>query len=385
MQPKVSKAKGLKTRKFETGYSLYDQAQELSVGVLRDLCRVYGIKLPGKTLKAGYAKALSHYLLTETRAALSQLISWDLELIRDLVCIGPGMGLAVKYESCSTVVYDLLLIKVFRDEEKQECWYFMSDELRNAIGTQAEEILAESTYWKKSEIYQFVQGLKMLYGIVPKSLVYAILRDNYPGTTDNLQMIHDVLECPENMLPIIRTKDSPDDVGFYSSAVSEVFDDPMELESETEEDICYKAFSKKEILDAGRLPYPIFNCDPAVRLKTFICKQFGITAINADSTIYAIWLESQPIYRNFMRSIDLVNKYFTEVNQDDWDRLVFLVNQFLDVAPHWALLGYSLEEERMGKVEYGWDNLAKEPEDDEEDFENVPKTKEEDYKKYYVS
>lgn len=330
----------------KTNFTLLDQAKEMEELELEDICSAYGVKLDYPSSKNAYAKALAEYILKNTERILSQLTIWDLETVRDLVSIGAGNGLLLQYESCSTILDELLLIKIIREEENDGSMFIMSDELRLAIGSKANEILKDEAYLKRADINCFIQGLKTLSGIVSVEMVMYALRDKYPDTEENKEMIRELVICPENMAKVTKNGQQPDHLYLYSPIVLEAFKDLVDLRSITTDLMGMKEFSYQEIMAVGHRPYPIFQFKEARRLNAFLIDDFGVDPILADSAMYGLWLDNQASFLNYMRTMFLINKYFWTDDQLLWDRLVVFVNEFLDAAPCWALLGYSVNDKR---------------------------------------
>ena len=346
MNTSTKGANRLETRPSKTNFTLLSQAEQTDQLVLEDVCSAYGINLDYPSSKIAYAKALVDYILKNTERILSQLTIWDLETIRDLVSIGAGNGLFIQFESCSTILDELLLIKIIRSEENEGSVFVMADELRLAIGTKANEILKDKTYLKRADINRFIQGLKTLYGVVSVEMVRYALRDKYPETEENKKLIREMVVCPENMANTTKGSLQPDQLSFYSPIVLEAFKDLVDLQSITTDLMGMKEFTYQEIMAVGHRPYPIFQFEEARRLNAYLIDDFGVDPILADSAMYGLWLENQTSFPNFMRTMFLINKYFSMDDQLKWDRLVVFVNEFLDAAPCWALLGYSVNDKR---------------------------------------
>lgn len=346
MNTSTKGANRLETRPSKTNFTLLSQAKQLDELVLEDVCGAYGINLDYPSSKNAYAKALAEYILKNTERILYQLTIWDLETIRDLVSVGDGNGLFVQFESCSTILDELLLIKIIRSEEKEGSVFVMADELRLAIGTKANEILKDKTYLKRADISRFIQGLKTLYGIVSIEMVRYALHDKYPDTEENKKIIREMVVCTENMANTTKGSLQPDQLSFYSPIVLEAFKDLVDLQSITTDLMGMKEFTYQEIMAVGHRPYPIFQFEEARRLNAFLVDDFGVDPILADSAMYGLWLDNQTSFPNFMRTMFLINKYFSMDDQLKWDRLVVFVNEFLDAAPCWALLGYSVNDKR---------------------------------------
>lgn len=346
MNTSTTETNGLKIRPSKTNFALVSQAKEMDVLKLDDVCNAYGIKLDSPYSKNAYAKALADYILKNTERILSQLTIWDLETIRDLVSIGAGNGLFIQCESCSTILDELLLIKITPDEEEDGSVYIMSDELRLAIGSKADKILKDEAYLKRADISRFVQGLKTLYGIVSIEMVRYALRDKYPDSEENKKMIREMVVCPENMAKVTKNDQQPDHLYLYSPIVYEAFTDLIDLQSITTDFMGMKEFTYQEIMAVGQRPYPFFQFEEARRLNAFLINDFEVDPILADSAMFGLWLENQASFPNFMRTMFLINKYFNTDERQLWDRLVVFVNEFLDAAPCWALLGYSVNDKR---------------------------------------
>ena len=372
MQATTQKTRKLKTKAFHTDYHIFDLACKFTKNALIHQCTACGLKPNSRLHKDVIAKLLTDHILENIGSILPLLSVWDLELLRDLVQIGPGKGLAVYYEACCTVIFQTLLIVSFHEPNLNRTWYVMADELREAIGSKAEATLEDPAYRMRAEMLQYVQGLKTLYGIVPVIIAEGLLRRDYPEIEDNQKLLEDMARCPENSLCSIEHI-NPKTFSLVAPMVRDSFNDISDLEVIREEDIFAKVFTKEEILDAGQQPYPFFHCEAAQRLKGHMCEEYGITAILADSAMFGLWVDSQPIYDNFMRAVNLVNERITIEDQKDWDKLVVLVNEFLDAAPCWALGGWSVEEKRKGKVEYfiEEEGIEEEEEDDDDNDQNV--------------
>lgn len=369
MQSTTQKTRKLKTKALKTDYHIFDLARKFTKNALIHQCDACGLKLNSRLHKDVIAKQLSDHILENIGSILPLLSIWDLELVRDLVKIGPGKGLAVYYEAASTVLYQTLLILSTRESDHNCTWYVMADELREAIGSKAEATLEDPAYRKRAEMLQYVQGLKTLYGIVPVIIAEALLRRDYPEIAENQKLLEDMARCPENALCSIEYTD-PKTYSLVSPMVRDSFNDTIDLEVIKEEDIFEKVFTKEEILDAGQQPYPFFHCEAAQRLKKHMCENYGVEPIHADSAMLGLWVDSQPIYNDYMRAITLVNDRFTIEDQKDWDKLVVLVNEYLDAAPCWALGGWSAEEKRKGKVEYYTEDGEDVEEEEDDDYDD---------------
>lgn len=344
MQTSITASKRLETRKSRTNFTLLDQANQLRKCDLRALCRAYRIPIDQKATKTVFAQALSNYILENAGTLLSQLDLWDLETIRKLVRIGPGRCLVVELESCSTILFQTMLIRVIREDEAEYCLYVMSDDLRLAIGPQADAILEDKIYRKKVEIHQFVQGLKTLYGAIQIGTVRAALLRFFPRTEEYIDLISKVAPCPENTLYSTPKKEQTEKILFYSPSVLEEFDNLDQFLEVLDDRLGNKIFSFQEIVDAGHRPYPVFHCEEAQRMKEYLCEELGFESELIDSSMYGLWIESQSDSSDFIQTVFLTGKYFRAETKIEWYKIYQFVKEFLDATPRWSLKGYSRNE-----------------------------------------
>lgn len=105
-----------------------------------------------------------------------------------------------------------------------------------------------------------------------------------------------------------------------------------------------KTFTRQEILDAGRMPFPFFTCEPAHRLKEYLTEELGISdALVVDNLLFDHWLFSQPIYNQPNKAAELVKEYGLD-DQKMVDDLTVLINEYVNATPCWALSGHSVIE-----------------------------------------
>ena len=149
----------MKTKRAKTKYTVADVARDYTVKDLQRFCRKNYLNVKKSSRKEVFVQAVADYVLENVGAILSGLMKWDLEIVRDLVQIGPGKALAVGH-SVISYAETALFLRCTYDEKKDCTWYVMSDDLRESIGSKAEELLADASYRKKSEMLQFFQGLK---------------------------------------------------------------------------------------------------------------------------------------------------------------------------------------------------------------------------------
>ena len=334
----------MKTKAYNTSFTIASQVGKLSKSHLQNACKGYNIILPANSCKEDYVRAVTNYTLEHAKAILSHLTIPDVKLIRDMVNIGPGKGIRVPFGAIS-YVFKAFYIKAYPDEINGCCWYVMADEIRTVIGTHAEELLVDPEYRERSKLLQFIHGFKTMYGLsYYLNLVFQFVFYN-PKYFDNNEVLSDLMSSPIYWSDFAYSRlDS--EQGYLMHPYLDAFDEDMlnTMFLKLKKVHPCKYFSKREILAAGKLPFPVFMCKPACDLKTFLCKECNITRIEADSIMFDLWFLTQPFYDQEDRAEDITRQMLTAENEEIMEKLVVLVNDFLNSTPCWAHFGFSVEE-----------------------------------------
>lgn len=334
----------MKTRKWKTQYTVADAARDYTAEDLKRFCSRNYIKVKKSGRKEDFVQASANFILENVKAILSGLMIWDLEIVRDLVKIGPRKALAVGH-SVLTYAQTALFLRQSYDEVNGLTWYVMSDDLRKAIGTAAEDLLSDESFRKKSEMLQFLQGVKYLYGNVNTWDAREEFERCYPEYRGNNEVWRELMSSPNTLEDMCFYKSDPDNgillcpmLDFVSPEIINVLPMPEQQKQSR------KIFTRQEILDAGTMPFPIFTCEPALRLKEYLTLEWGISdAWLVDNLMFDLWLFSQPIYDRPNKAVELVKDYQSE-DPKSVNELIAKVNEYLNAVPCWALAGYSVNE-----------------------------------------
>lgn len=334
----------METKAFNTRFTLSSEVEKLSKRQLLRLCWQYDLNLTTNNRKEVYVRAVTKYVLENAETILSHLMIKDVELVRDLVKIGPGKGLAVPYNALFYLP-SILFIQSIPDEKHDVCWYVMSYELRKVIGTKAEELLSDPEYRKRSEMLQFIQGTKTVFGMPYTWDIREDFETCYPEYKGNNEVWRDLMTSPSTLLDIhIYITDQERGFLLYpliDRVAPKLIDVLVEGENKG---LIRKEFSRQEILDAGRQPFPVFTNEAALRLRKHFCDELEMEPEEANSCMWVLWLESQPIYNQKEKAAKLVEKFFIVDKIESVEKVVSLVNDFLNSTPCWALLGHSVDE-----------------------------------------
>ena len=334
----------METKAFNTRFTLSSEVEKLSKRQLLRLCWQYDLNLTTNNRKEVYVRAVTKYVLENAETILSHLMIKDVELVRDLVKIGPGKGLAVPYNALFYLP-SVLFIQSIPDEKHDVCWYVMSYELRKVIGTKAEELLSDPEYRKRSEMLQFIQGTKTVFGMPYTWDVREDFETCYPEYKGNNEVWRDLMTSPSTLLDIhIYITDQERGFLFYpliDRVAPKLIDVLVEGENKG---LIRKEFSRQEILDAGRQPFPVFTGEAALRLRKHFCEELEMEPEEANNCMWELWLEGQPIYNQKDKAAKLVEEFFIVKKLESVEKVVGLVNDFLNSTPCWALLGHSVDE-----------------------------------------
>ena len=335
----------MKTKRCSTKYTVADAARDYTVKYLKRFCHRNYINVKESSRKEVFVQAVANFILETVGLILSRLMIWDLEIVRDLVKIGPRKALGVGH-SVLTYAEPALFLRCSYDEKKDCMWYVMSDDLREAIGTTADDLLADASYRKKSELLQFLQGLKYIYGDVSTGDARAEFERCYPEYKGNNEVWRELMSSPNSLEDICFYKGNLDKgimlcpmFDFVGDEIIDILPNPEQQKQSR------KIFTCQEILDAGTMPFPLFRCKPAIHLKKHLTKEWDISdAWLVDNLLFDFWLFNQPIYNKPNKAAELVRGHNFE-NQDMIDELIVLVNEYVNATPCWALSGHSVNEE----------------------------------------
>lgn len=334
----------METKALNTRFTLSSEVEKLTKRQLLRLCWQYDLHLTMNNRKEVYVRAVTKYVLENAETILSHLMIQDVELVRDMVKIGPGKGLAVP---CSAMSYlpSALFIQCIPDEKNDVCWFVMSYELRKVIGPLAEELLSDPEYRKRSEMLQFIQGTKTIFGMPYTWDVREDFETCYPEYKGNNEVWRDLMSSPNTLLDIrIYLQDQERGFLLYP-LIDRVAPKLVDVLAEgVNKGLIRKEFTRQEILDAGRLPFPVFTSEAALRLKEFFCEEWEMESEEANSFMWELWLQGQPIYNQKDKAAKLVEELFEVENGESRERVVGLVNVFLNSTPCWALLGHSVND-----------------------------------------
>ena len=334
----------MRTKRAKTKYTVADVVRTGTVAFMQRYCSRNFIKVKKSSRKEVYVQAIAKHILENVGTILSRLMIWDVEIVRDLVRIGPGKALAVDVPCHTYAQFSLILLSSY--DEKNDCaWYVMPNELRETIGSKAEELLLDEEYRKKSELLQFLQGLKTIYNTVYTWDAHADFERCYPEYNGDNEVWRELMLSPNSMYDIEIYRDNPDR-GFLRCPMEDfVLPDIIDVLPSFEQlRESRKQYSRQEILDAGRMPFPIFTCEAALRLKEHLSEDWGIDDPELiNHVMFDFWLFSQPIYDKPDKAIQLVEDY--EDNGEDLkDKLIKLVEDYINATPCWALCGNSIKE-----------------------------------------
>ena len=332
----------MKTKRKSTKYTVADAARDYTVKDLRLFCCKNYLHVKKSSRKEVFVQAASNFVLENVGTILSRLMIWDLEIVRDLVNIGPAKALAVGH-SVLSYAQTALFLRCSYDKKKDCKWFVMSDDLREAIGSTAEDLLADESYRKKSEMLQFLQGLKFIYGDVYTWDARAEFERCFPEYRSNNEVWRELMSSPNTLEDMCFYKGDLDKgilvcpmLDYVSPEIIDVLPTPEEQQHSRKE------FSRQEILDAGNMPFPFFTCEPALRLKEYLTEEWGISdAWLVDNLMFDLWLFSQPIYDQPNKAAELVKEYRSE-EPKMVDELKEYVTEYVNATPCWALSGHSI-------------------------------------------
>ena len=334
----------MKTKRSKTKYTVADSVRDYTVKDLQRFCRRNYLNVKKSSRKEVFVQAVANFILENVRTILSRLMIWDLEVVRDLVQIGPGKALGVGH-SVFNYAQTALFLRCSYDEKKDCIWYVISDDLREAIGSTAEELLADESYRKKSEMLQFLQGLKYLYGFVYTWDARADFERCYPEYKGNNEVWRELMSSPNTFEDMRFYRGNPEKGILICPLVDVVIPEIIDmLPSPEEQQKSRKVFTRQEILDAGNLPFPFFTCEPALRLKEYLTEEWGVSdAWLVDNLVFDLWLFSQPIYNQPNKATELVKEYRSD-EPKMVDELITYVTEYVNATPCWALSGHSVND-----------------------------------------
>lgn len=334
----------MKTKRAKTKYNVADVARDYTVKELQRFCSKNCLNVKKSSRKEVFVQAVANYVLENVETILSGLMIWDLEIVRDLVQIGPRKALSVGH-SVLSYAQTALFLRCSYDENKDCTWYVMSDDLRDAIGSKAEELLADASYRKKSEMLQFLQGLKYLYGFVYTWDARSDFERCYPEYKDNNEVWRELMLSPNTFEDIRFYRGNPEKGILICPLMDVVSPEIIDmLPTPEDQQQSRKIFTRQEILDAGNLPFPFFTCEPALRLKEYLTEEWGISdEWLVDNLVFDLWLFSQPIYDQPNKAVELVQDYRSE-EPKMVDELKEYVTEYVNAIPCWALSGHSVND-----------------------------------------
>ena len=332
------------TKRSSTKFTVADAIRDYTVKDLKRFCHRNYINVKEASRKEVFVQAVAAFILENVGTILSRLMIWDLEIVRDLVKIGPSKALGVGH-SVLTYAQTALFLRCSYDEKKDCTLYVMSDDLREAIGSTADDLLADASYRKKSELLQFLQGLKMLFGAVYTWDAREDFERCYPEFKGNNEVWRELMSSPNTLEDMHFYRSNPDKgillcpmIDFVGDEIVDIFPTPEQREQSR------RTFTRQEILDAGRMPFPIFTCEPAIRLKEHLHKDWEIDdQALIENVMFDCWLFSQPIYDKPDKVAKLIEGYESD-SEELKDTLEKLVEEYVNATPCWALGGKSINE-----------------------------------------
>lgn len=334
----------MKTKRASTRFTVADAVRDYTVKDLKRFCRKNYINVKKSSRKEVFVQAVAAFILENVGTILSRLMIWDLEIVRDLVKIGPRKALGVGH-SVLTYAEPALFLRCPYDEKKDCTWYVISDDLREAIGSTAEDLLAEESYRKKSEMLQFLQGVKYVYGFVYTWDARAEFERCYPEYQGNNEVWRELMSSPNTIEDIRYYKGNPEKgillcpmFDYVGPEIIDVIPTPDQQKESR------KTFTRQEILDAGSMPFPFFTCEPAIRLKKHLHEDWGVDdQASIENIMFDFWLFSQPIYNKPDKAVRLIEGYKAD-SKELKDTLVKLVEEYVNATPCWVLSGHSVKE-----------------------------------------
>lgn len=197
------------TKRYKTKYVVADAVRDYTVKDLKRFCHRNYIKVKESSRKEVFVQAVAAFTLENVGTILPRLMVWDLEIVRDLVKIGPRKALGIGH-SVLTYAEPALFLRCSYDEKKDCWWHVMSDDLRVAIGTTADDLLTDASYRKKSELLQFLQGLKYIYGYVYTWVARAEFERCYPEYQGDNEVWRELMSSPNTLEDIHFYRGNPE-------------------------------------------------------------------------------------------------------------------------------------------------------------------------------
>ncbi len=333
------------TKDYLTDFTVERMAQRYTMPELRSMAGGLGFEFTHSPKKATMCKVYSDFIFTQLDNILSHLSSGVLSIIDDLVSAGEGKALFVENILPVSDVFDMLMIAVLPEgDDFHSAWVVMPDELREAIGESARNLLQDEEHSKLDEKLQCLRGVIDLYGFCPIPVVFNLFFSFYSSEAHE-SLFGQMISCPEvaSCVRYRRLDGLPDMPMLQSPYVRKALCYPDDLFRQQRKELGFCAFSHEEALSAGKLPYPVFNSPAHGELRSFLTRKGGLSESDTDRLLTDMWIQKQDFESSPMEGVKLFTGRIRLRSLSDLSQAIELAMKFTNSIPCWALKGYSSE------------------------------------------
>ena len=338
----------MKTRDFSTDFTIAQVAESFTMADLRRRGYLLSVTFHSKLKKSQLCEVYADCLKENIGFFLKNLSGWELELVRDLVEIGPGKSLALEHPSLNSRVIDILMLKFDYDNESGVFWVTMPDELRKTIGDNASIFLADPEHQRNDKMMQYFRGLVYLYGYSSYTFLITRLSKRFPELTKEECSCHpyEWIDYKQFLFDFENSdkKSGAFDSCFITPELLYVYGSDTEFLKQVRDVPGYKVFSEDEIMNAGKRPYPVYDNAASRSLKTFLMRNEGKSEMEAQRLLYDLWMEKQGFDTSPSDMLNFITESITLNSIDELNDLMNLVMNYTNSLPCWALSGFSSEE-----------------------------------------
>jgi len=277
-------------------------------------------------------------VLKNPEQVLGHLSQEDFLVFEQLVDAGPGMNLVAFSSGAIPPCVSLDLIDYYCDEDERKEYYFMTDDLREAVRPYLNK--ASENFANKFRFYieNLILGLLNIYGCLTETQLKSMLKDYMELEDDGSGVLEHALQHSAAIQ--LCCYDFIDDYEetMYASPFIFSIDEILAEREKYPEIKNLKHFDKEEVLAAGMMPTPEMPNPKMNALLDVLEKEAEFTSKEAILTEFSIWQLQQHVDN----PIDVISPLLLKNNQ--LTKLIPQLTDYLNHSPKWRFCGYSSDD-----------------------------------------